>query len=318
MAKRKILKICAMCFAIALLMACIVPCIPSYASQTPPPLDDLLTVYPQQQFILAFDIGEYGVSNEPHSITVPLTYSMLEGYEVPVLTNDGSFSIHVTWRWDPDFNILYEVDLSEVADYYEVYDYRIYGLTPCITTPTDVLFHVACDQRMTIDYRCNYIYPIISDSVVNNIDYKSLSFDVYSYNFSEQASEEWDTLMIPAPGDLTLPGSIHKNGTVLICDSMLNIYGSAPITNLQFAVPALDADATAGYYYQDLVSNWDSSFAVTEKVFIDWPDALEWFADMAHEVLIIELFPGITIGGILLGFIIVPIVIIFLKIFAGG
>lgn len=252
------------------------------------------------------------------SITVPLTYSALEKYSVPVLTSDGSFYIDVAWVWDDDFNILFQVDLSKVAQYFEVTMYRIYAITPGIYTPTDTLFYVACDAGLTIDYECNYLYPTISNTVVNGIDYANCSWDVYEYSWTDSADEEWGTLSVPAPGDLSLPSNTHKNSTVVVCDSALSIYATQPITTLQFAVPAFDAEATAGWYYQDLMSEWDFSVPISEKVYVAFPDAIQWFADMAYDVLSIELFPGITIGGIVLAFVAIPIVVIFLRLFAGG
>lgn len=318
MAKRKIFKALALAFAIAFSLVFFLPFVPASASQTAPELEDIVSVYPFQQYILAFDIAEYGDEREPLSITIPLTYSSSEGLFYPVQTNDGSFTVEVSWIFDSQYNIVFYVDLSEIAQTYSVDNYVIYALTPGIYSASDLLYFISCDVPFNLEFSSHYIYPEILSGLVNDIENNYYKFTVHDYSLYEMTSQHWEYLSVFAPGNLSFPSTQHLNSIVLVTDSELRISSASPISELQFAVPFMDSEASAGYYYENLLMNWNKDFVVSEKVYVNFPDTLEWFADMAADIFGLQLFPGVTLGAVLLGFIMIPVVIVFLRLFAGG
>lgn len=317
MAKKQIIKITAMAFAIAILIVFVVPATSTLAAENPPGLEDVLGVYPMQQFVLAFDLVPDSTGYEYEAITIPLTYSNLEYLEVPVLTSDGSFTVNVTWYLDPDFDLVFEIDLSEIAQYYGVVNYRLYSVTPNIYLKGDMLVAVACDAD-DVRYDCVYNYnaPVldITSDNVNHVDFAWVQWPYGSDVRTFIADEAWDT------HEFTLP-EVSQNDAFFVTDVQVDISCTQVPTTLHIGLPMMDAENETIYFYDSVFDQYWSPQHRFENppVYIEGaPDVTGWISGLFGNLFSIELFPGISLGGLLFCFIAIPVALIFLRLFAGG
>ena len=317
MAKKRIIKISAMAFAIAILLVFCFPATSTLAYEEAPELYQILPYVPKQQYILTFDIYTGADRTEPIAITIPLSYTDLESFNIPVLTSDGSFTIDVTWYLDPYYEILYDIDLSDIARYYDVYNYTIYSVTPSVYEYPDYLLAVACDAEVVrYDFLYTRFCPRTYEQYNENHTEGVISFEWAKLTDvrTRKTTSEWQTEMFYVPYS-------SSDTAYLICDSELRIQADTVVSHIQFAVPYIDTDhGTESYYESVFDNNWTDTLNVhNPPVYIEGlPDTTSWFNTLFGNLFSIELFPGVTLGGILFCFIAVPLVVIFLKLFAGG
>lgn len=317
MAKKRIIKIIAMAFAIALLMVFVVPATSTQAYDSPPDLYNVLPIVPKQQYILAFDLLTGADGTEPISITIPLSYTNLQSFTIPVLTSDGSFTIDVTWYEDPYFEILYDIDLSDVARYYDIYNYTFYSVTPSVYAYNDYMLSVACDAEFVrYDLLYTRFSPRSYEQYNANHTEGSISFEWARSNDirTRNTTSEWQTEMFYVPYS-------SSDTAYLICDTELRIHAETAVSSIQFAVPYLDTDRGTEWYYESVFDdNWTETINIhNPPIYIEGaPDTTSWFNVLFGNILSIEIFPGVTFGGILFCFIAIPLVVVFLKLFAGG
>lgn len=316
MAKKRLLKLSAMAFAIAILMVFIFPSTATLAVDTPPGIEDVLSFYPKQQFILAFDLESNSEGRDPQAITIPLTYNNLESLEVPVFTSDGSFTVNVMWHFDPDFELVFQIDLSEIADYYAVSNYRLYSLTPNVFLKGETLLNVACDVDV-VQYRSlfHYTAPVmnITSDTVNHVDSAYVKWIPGEDDRTFTIDESFDTHTV------TLPDRFHD--AFFVTDVELDITCSQAPSTLIIGIPLMDAEHGSRYFYESIFDEyWSPQERIPNPpVYIQGgPDVTNWMSGLFGNLLNIELFPGIKLGGLLFCFIAIPVALIFLRLFAGG
>lgn len=323
MVKKRIIKIFAMAFAIALLMVFTVPEVSSYAASEAPGVSDVLSYYPVQQYILTFDFDSSANGSEPSSVTVPLSYTQLEFIEVPVLVSDGSMTINIQWYYDPEFGLIFDVDLSEIADFFDITDYRLIAITPGLYEDYSSLCTISCDApNVTYKLKSKYLLPYTSTEVLESGTRLDYQWAGQEHNQTAITSDEWMTTYFYTErwnGNESSQMNFLYNGAIYVGNE-ISIEASEPITALQFTVPCFDSSSDPYYYYwSNVVDNWNFTDSFEPPIYLpENVNASSWFAEMSKELLSIELFPGITLGGLVFAMIAVPLVIFFLKLFAGG